>query len=183
MNCESNDFIGLNVAGKGEVVECSPTQQPELFFAVLGGLGQFGIITRAAIALERAPQRVRWVRALYTEFEAFRRDQELLISGSNVAATFDYVEGFVVANSADPINGWPSVAFAAGAITQAMIPPRAGPVLYCLEVTKTYSAVDLPTLDQVPTPPPYFCFNFPFSSLLFLKPLTNFVWVDSLLCG
>lgn len=46
------------LAGKGEVVTCSETENPDLFFGALGGLGQFGIITRARIALERAPQRV-----------------------------------------------------------------------------------------------------------------------------
>lgn len=45
--------------GKGELVTCSDDQNSELFHAVLGGLGQFGIITRARIALESAPQRVR----------------------------------------------------------------------------------------------------------------------------
>jgi FAD/FMN-containing dehydrogenase len=47
-----------SVAGTGEVVTCSPTQSPELFFAVLGGLGQFGIITRARIPLQVAPPKV-----------------------------------------------------------------------------------------------------------------------------
>jgi cytokinin dehydrogenase len=47
-----------SVAGTGEVVTCSPTQSPELFFAVLGGLGQFGIITRARIPLQLAPPKV-----------------------------------------------------------------------------------------------------------------------------
>jgi hypothetical protein len=31
------------VTGKGEIVTCSASKQPELFFAVLCGLGQFGI--------------------------------------------------------------------------------------------------------------------------------------------
>lgn len=44
--------------GKGEVVKCSRQLNSELYYAVLGGLGQFGIITRARIALEPAPQRV-----------------------------------------------------------------------------------------------------------------------------
>ena len=48
----------MRFAGKGEVVTCSEAQNPDLFFGALGGLGQFGIITRARIALERAPQRV-----------------------------------------------------------------------------------------------------------------------------
>ncbi|KAG0581883.1 hypothetical protein M758_3G016900 [Ceratodon purpureus] len=134
------------VTGKGETVDCSPTQHPELFFATLGGLGQFGIITKARIALEKAPQRVRWVRALYTDFAAFRRDQEFLISA---ISPFDYVEGFVVANNANPINGWSSVPFEASDISEAMIPGHAGPILYCLEVTKAYSAADLHTIDEV----------------------------------
>jgi cytokinin dehydrogenase len=46
------------ITGKGDVVTCSDTTNPDLFFGALGGLGQFGIITRARIALERAPKRV-----------------------------------------------------------------------------------------------------------------------------
>lgn len=46
------------LAGKGEFVTCSPHKNSELFYAVLGGLGQFGIIVRARIALEPAPKRV-----------------------------------------------------------------------------------------------------------------------------
>lgn len=37
---------------------CSEEKNSDLFHGVLGGLGQFGIITRARIALEQAPQRV-----------------------------------------------------------------------------------------------------------------------------
>jgi FAD/FMN-containing dehydrogenase len=45
-------------SGKGEMVTCSPTKSSELFYAVLGGLGQFGIITRARILLQDAPKKV-----------------------------------------------------------------------------------------------------------------------------
>ena len=37
---------------------CSPSKDADLFNAVLGGLGQFGIITRARILLQEAPQKV-----------------------------------------------------------------------------------------------------------------------------
>lgn len=40
------------------MMTCSPKLNPELFYGVLGGLGQFGIITRARIALDHAPTRV-----------------------------------------------------------------------------------------------------------------------------
>lgn len=46
-------------AGKGEVVTCSPGENVDLFYGALGGLGQFGIITKARIALEPAPQMVK----------------------------------------------------------------------------------------------------------------------------
>lgn len=46
-------------SGKGESVTCSSQTNSELFHGVLGGLGQFGIITRARIALAPAPKRVR----------------------------------------------------------------------------------------------------------------------------
>ncbi|XBJ03292.1 hypothetical protein VPH35_022482 [Triticum aestivum] len=81
------------VTGNGEVVTCSRTKSPDLFFAVLGGLGQFGIITRARILLQEAPPKVRWVRAFYESFETFTKDQELLIS---MPEQVDYVEGFMV---------------------------------------------------------------------------------------
>lgn len=43
---------------------CSEEQNAELFHAVLGGLGQFGIITRARIALEPAPKMVKFTLLL-----------------------------------------------------------------------------------------------------------------------
>ncbi|KAI3949791.1 hypothetical protein MKW92_039981 [Papaver armeniacum] len=46
------------ITGKGETVTCSKHMNSELFFGVMGGLGQFGIITRARIALQLAPQKV-----------------------------------------------------------------------------------------------------------------------------
>ncbi|KAE8687826.1 Cytokinin dehydrogenase 6 [Hibiscus syriacus] len=46
------------VTGKGDIAVCSETQNPELFFGVLGGLGQFGIITRARVKVQTAPDMV-----------------------------------------------------------------------------------------------------------------------------
>lgn len=48
------------VTGDGECRVCSPSTLPDLFFAVLGGLGQFGVITRARIPLHPAPQKVTY---------------------------------------------------------------------------------------------------------------------------
>jgi cytokinin dehydrogenase len=46
------------VTGIGHSVTCSPTNNPDLFHGVLGGLGQFGIITSARIVLEPAHEKV-----------------------------------------------------------------------------------------------------------------------------
>lgn len=51
-------FVLCLDSGKGEFLTCSPEQNPNLFYAVLGGLGQFGIINRARIVLAPAPKRV-----------------------------------------------------------------------------------------------------------------------------
>jgi cytokinin dehydrogenase len=61
-------FSNLFCAGKGDLVTCSSKENSELYYAVLGGLGQFGIITRARIALEPAPKRVQFTCTISTEF-------------------------------------------------------------------------------------------------------------------
>uniref|UniRef100_A0A0D9WRE5 cytokinin dehydrogenase n=1 Tax=Leersia perrieri TaxID=77586 RepID=A0A0D9WRE5_9ORYZ len=86
------------VTGTGEMISCSAEVNPDLFFAVLGGLGQFGIITRARIRLEPAPKRVKWVRLAYSDVHLFTKDQELLISNQASRSGFDYVEGRVQLN-------------------------------------------------------------------------------------
>ncbi|PKU76914.1 cytokinin dehydrogenase 3-like [Dendrobium catenatum] len=79
------------ITGKGEFVTCSEEKDSDLFYGVLGGFGQFGIITRARIILQSAPKLVKWVVISYKSFEQFRKDQELLINGGEV----DYLEGFI----------------------------------------------------------------------------------------
>lgn len=46
------------VTGTGDTLICSENENSELFFSVLGGLGQFGIITRARVLLQPAPDMV-----------------------------------------------------------------------------------------------------------------------------
>lgn len=138
------------VTGKGELLTCSEDANTELFHSVLGGLGQFGIITRARIALEPAPQRVRWIRVLYSDFSAFTRDQEFLISlhGKPASERFDYVEGFVIVEEG-LINNWRSSFFSpSNPITFSSLKADGG-VIYCLEITKNYhEGDDERTVDQ-----------------------------------
>lgn len=75
--CNIHFFIGtldiytclhLASTGKGDLVTCSAENNSELFYAVLGGLGQFGIITRARIALGPAPTRASIMHILFILF-------------------------------------------------------------------------------------------------------------------
>ncbi|KAJ6306415.1 hypothetical protein OIU78_021684 [Salix suchowensis] len=137
------------VTGKGELMTCSEEQNSKLFHAVLGGLGQFGIITRARIALEPAPQRVRWIRVLYSNFSTFTRDQEHLISlhGEPSTLKFDYVEGFVIVDEG-LINNWRSSFFSPRNPVKISSVGANGGVLYCLEITKNYDESTGDTIDQ-----------------------------------
>ncbi|OAY50659.1 cytokinin dehydrogenase 5 isoform X1 [Manihot esculenta] len=137
------------VTGKGEILTCSEDENSELFHAVLGGLGQFGIITRARISLEPAPQRVRWIRVLYSSFSSFARDQEYLISlyGNPPTQKFDYVEGFVIVEEG-LINNWRSSFFSPRNPVKISSIAADGGVLYCLEITKNYHQSNVDTIDQ-----------------------------------
>jgi cytokinin dehydrogenase len=127
-------------AGTGEMVTCSKEKHADLFDAVLGGLGQFGIITRARIPLAPAPARARWVRLLYTGAAALTGDQERLIAERGaVAGIMDYVEGSVLTDYQGLIGSWrsqpPSSSFFSegDAARVAALAKEAGGVLYCLE--------------------------------------------------
>lgn len=137
------------VTGKGELLTCSEEKNSELFHGVLGGLGQFGIITRARIALEQAPQRVRWIRVLYSDFSVFTKDQEYLISlhGNPSGEKFDYVEGFVIVDEG-LVNNWRSSFFSPSNPIKISSLNTGGDVLYCLEITKNYRETTAGTVDQ-----------------------------------
>ncbi|KAF8094386.1 hypothetical protein N665_0364s0015 [Sinapis alba] len=132
------------VTGKGDVMTCSEKQNSELFYSVLGGLGQFGIITRARIALGPAPHMVKWIRVLYSDFSAFSRDQEHLITKKN---GFDYVEGFVTVNRTDLLNNWRS-SFSPNDSIGASQFKSEGKTLYCLEVVKYFNTEEANSMHQ-----------------------------------
>ena len=67
------------VTGTGERVRCSNTQNTDLFDAVRGGQGQFGIITDAWIRLRKAGERIRQYELLYRDFGRFESDFEQVI--------------------------------------------------------------------------------------------------------
>ncbi|MFJ3582079.1 FAD-binding protein [Streptomyces sp. NPDC090127] len=77
------------VTGEGELTTCSPTVRPDLFHAVLGGLGQCAIITRATLALVPAPHSVRLYTLTYPSVAALTAAQAQLVTEGR----FDYLVG------------------------------------------------------------------------------------------
>src|SRR5919197_585630 len=67
------------VTGAGESVLCSPTRHPDLFHAVLAGLGQCAVVVAATLRLLPAPQTVRHYLLPYDDLQTFLDDQRALV--------------------------------------------------------------------------------------------------------
>ncbi|TVU21444.1 hypothetical protein EJB05_31077, partial [Eragrostis curvula] len=126
------------ITGHGETVTCSKDRNADLFDAVLGGLGQFGVITRARIVLEPAPARTRWVRLVYTDFAVFSADQERLVAPPFGAVS--YLEGSVFVNSslAGAVKGTGFFNDSDVARIVALAAERDASVVYSIEATFNY---------------------------------------------
>ncbi|XP_041005539.1 cytokinin dehydrogenase 3-like [Juglans microcarpa x Juglans regia] len=137
------------ITGLGDFVTCSREKNMELFFAVLGGLGQFGIIVRARIALETAPKRVKWVRMLYNDFSEFTRDQERLISNNGLKQNnaLDYLEGLLLLNQGPPDN-WRSSFFPLSDHAKIISLVTKYGIVYCLEIAKFYDDHTLISMEE-----------------------------------
>lgn len=81
------------VTGAGKIVECGPDHEPDLFRAVMGGLGRVGFITRAQLRLRRVLPRVRTLYLHYNDVERFLHDQQVLSTNSQAT----HLEGFCAA--------------------------------------------------------------------------------------
>ena len=68
------------ITGTGERVRCSRTENANLFDAVRGGQGQFGIITQAWIRLRKAGKRIRQYELRYRDFDRFESDFEQIVN-------------------------------------------------------------------------------------------------------
>ncbi|MET7568590.1 FAD-binding protein [Streptomyces sp. NPDC005492] len=66
------------VTGTGELLTCSPERQPDLFYAVLAGLGQCALIVGATLRLVPAPDRVRRYRLYHHSPGGYFTDQRRL---------------------------------------------------------------------------------------------------------
>ncbi|OLF17290.1 FAD-binding protein [Actinophytocola xanthii] len=77
------------VTGEGRLLRCSPTERPDLFDAVLGGLGQFAIIVRATVRLVPAETTARVYNLFYPDLESMTAAQRRALADRR----FSYLEG------------------------------------------------------------------------------------------
>jgi len=87
------------VTGDGRELKCSRDSNPNLFDAVRGGLAQCGIVTRATLALTRAPDRVRRYQLFYPDLVSLAADQRNVLAVDR----FDQLQGAVIP---DGKGGW-----------------------------------------------------------------------------
>ena len=66
------------VTGEGEIVTCSDERNSDLFNAMLGGLGQCGIITKVMMRLIPAPTNVLFIKMDYDDFQSASADLAVL---------------------------------------------------------------------------------------------------------
>ncbi|MFJ3403114.1 FAD-binding protein [Promicromonospora sp. NPDC090134] len=85
------------VTGDGRLVTCSADHEPELFEAVLGGLGQFAVIVRATVRLEPAPAMARVYTLTYPRITDLTAAQRTALADGR----FDYLEGQLVPTDDD----------------------------------------------------------------------------------
>jgi FAD/FMN-containing dehydrogenase len=66
------------VTGDGQIVTCSDERNSDLFNAMLGGLGQCGIMTKIVMRLMTAPTHVLFIKMDYDDFQSASADLALL---------------------------------------------------------------------------------------------------------
>jgi cytokinin dehydrogenase len=68
------------VTADGQRSRCTATTNADLFSAVLGGLGRFGVIARASLELRPVPPRVKTFHLVYFDMGAWLADQERVVT-------------------------------------------------------------------------------------------------------
>lgn len=129
------------VTGAGEIVQCSADRNRDVFEAALAGLGQFGVITRATIALVPAPDMVREYTLPYPTVAALTADQRKSVADGR----FAWLEGQL--SPATP-GGW-DFALEGAVYYSADEPPDDAAVLKGLSYTGTPQTVDSTYVDFV----------------------------------
>ena len=97
----ADTVLGLKaIAGNGQQITCSSTQNTDLFNSLLGGLGQFGVVTQVTLPLIPAPTNARAYHLTYTSLEQYLADQERVLKDGR----FSFLKGQVVRHPSG--SGW-----------------------------------------------------------------------------
>lgn len=99
------------VTGAGDLVVCSPEENSELFYHVLCGLGQFGVLTKVRTRLRRHKPLVRTYYLLYDHVDRLMADSIRLMESDRM----DYIECWAApcTQGVRPMNSGRKLPFAA----------------------------------------------------------------------
>ena len=76
------------VTGAGELETCSKLKNPLLFAAVVGGIGEYGIIVRAKVKMQAAPPSARNYLIGYLDLDAMLNDANILTSNQRTDGVY-----------------------------------------------------------------------------------------------
>jgi cytokinin dehydrogenase len=80
------------VTGEGELRSCSPTNNPSLFNAVVGGVGQYGVIVRATLSAISIPPNARNYLITYTDAGQFFTDLNTITTGGHIDGVYAQIQ-------------------------------------------------------------------------------------------
>lgn len=91
------------VTADGELRTCGPDRDADLFWSVIAGLGQIGVITRAKLKLRKTKRMTRTYYLLYDDIRAFMKDSIFAMD----CGKWDHLESWASAcpQGTKPING------------------------------------------------------------------------------
>ena len=92
---QADNILALDVViASGELIHCSRTENTDLFNLVRAGLGQFGIIVKVKMKLEKAPITMHVFKMVIPTTEAFHKLSQQLTEES----TFSCIHSFLIPN-------------------------------------------------------------------------------------
>ncbi|CAN7562554.1 FAD-binding protein [Trinickia sp. LjRoot230] len=132
------------VTGVGDVVQCSSSQNVDLFDAMRAGLGQCGLIARATVEMIPAPRMVRLYRVPYVDIATAFSDIRTLVARGGRPGGFDWVASVNMTGPIAPIALWAAVFF-----NDTAPPPTATLMSGCSALAQAGQFVDMPYLDYI----------------------------------
>jgi FAD/FMN-containing dehydrogenase len=91
------------VTGEGELITCSPDRDPDLYWSVVAGLGQVGVVVRARLRLRRAKPMTRTYYLLYDDTARFFEDSRRAMDDGR----WEHIESWAspCPQGTKPVNG------------------------------------------------------------------------------